>query len=210
MPEDPMHSATFASAFTKLGSLAAAAAVVALGAASAAPPVRSVAQLDVQRYAGTWYEVARVPNSLQSNCIGDVTATYRPLDDGSLKVINRCREGEHKWRVIVGHAVPREGDPSWARLKLSYLPGWLHWLPAAHGDHWVVMLDPDYRYAVVSEPSRDTLWILSRTPMMDSALYDGIVARLRSERYPVDDLVPTPQQSQRHPPAVATRPRLMV
>jgi|GraSoiStandDraft_41_1057321.scaffolds.fasta_scaffold228389_2 apolipoprotein D and lipocalin family protein len=206
-----MHSATFATMATKLVSLGAAAAMVALGMATAAPPVRPVPHVDMQRYAGMWYEVARLPNGLQANCVADVTATYRLLDDGSLKVINRCREGERRFSIAVGRAVPASGDPSWARLKLSYQPRWLQWLPASSIDYWVVMLDPDYRYAVVSEPSRGSLWILSRTPTMDSAMYDGIVARLRAQRYPVDELVPTPQlQPLRHPPVVAARPRLMV
>jgi apolipoprotein D and lipocalin family protein len=66
-------------------------------------------------------------------------------------------------------------------------------MPVGRGDYWVVMLDADYRYAVVSEPSREYLWILSRTPQMDGALYDGIVARLRADGYPVNRLVQTPQ-----------------
>jgi len=206
-----VHSATFATMATKLVSLCAFAALIALSVATAAPPVRPVARVDMQRYAGLWYEVARLPNGLQANCIGDVTATFRLLDDGSLKVINRCREGERRWGVSIGRAVPVPGDHSWARLKVNYQPSWLQWLPASSIDYWVVMLDPDYRYAVVSEPSRGSLWILSRTPTLDSALYDSIVTSLRAQRYPVDELVPTPQQQPfRHPPAVATRPRLMV
>ena len=177
-----------------------------IGALAASTSLASAAILS-----GSGRGLARLPNGLQANCVADVTATYRLLDDGSLKVINRCREGERRFSIAVGRAVPASGDPSWARLKLSYQPKWLQWLPASSIDYWVVMLDPDYRYAVVSEPSRGSLWILSRTPTMDSAMYDGIVARLRAQRYPVDELVPTPQlQPLRHPPVVAARPRLMV
>ncbi len=197
------------SAFSKLASAAAAAALVAIGVATAAPPVQSVQQLDALRYAGTWFEVARVPNSLQARCVGDATTTYTPQRDGTLRVIQRCRDADAKWVVATARAVGIDGDRSGARLKLSYLPEWLDWLPASRA-HWVVMLDAEYQYAVVSDPSREHLWILSRSPELDASTYDRIVARLRNERYPVDQLIPTPQQAQRQPPALALQPRLMV
>lgn len=205
-----MQSATLATALTKLFSFAAAATLVALGAATAAPPVQTVAQLDMQRYAGTWYELARLPNRLQARCIGDATATYRPGDDGSLVLIRRCREDGDRWGVAVGHATAIGGDASGARLRVNYLPAWLGWLPAVHDEHWVVMLDDDYRYAVVSDPERETLWILSRTPSLDMDTFESVVARLRAQKYPVDRLVPTPQRAARGAPALAARPPLMV
>lgn len=203
-----MH-ATARSTITTLASVAAAVSFVALGVATAAPPVQSVQQLDAMRYAGTWFEVARLPNSLQARCVGDATTTYKPQRDGTMRVIQRCRDGNDQWVVATARAVGL-GEPSGARMKLSYLPAWLDWLPATRGDHWVVMLDDEYRYAVVSEPNRENLWILSRSPQLDAATYDRIVSQLRSARYPVDQLIPTPQQVQRLPPALASRPRLMV
>ena len=197
-----MHSATFATMATKLVSLGAAAAMVALGMATAAPPVRPVPHVDMQRYAGMWYEVALSEPIVERRAPAKPTAalpeaTSIPAD---------------AWLPEPGTSRLQPVGPGHsARLKLSYQPRWLQWLPASSIDYWVVMLDPDYRYAVVSEPSRGSLWILSRTPTMDSAMYDGIVARLRAQRYPVDELVPTPQlQPLRHPPVVAARPRLMV
>ncbi len=201
---------TVTSAITKLGGMVCALAVIAFGLASAAPPVQSVEHIDTSRWAGTWYEVARLPNSLQARCLGDATTTYLPLPDGSLRVVQRCRDVDNQWFVATARAVGVDGNPSGPRLKLSYLPAWLDWLPATQGDHWVVLLDDDYRYAVVSEPSRERLWILSRTPELDSATYDRILAHLRNARFPVDELIPTPQLAQRQPPAMASRPRLMV
>jgi len=197
-------------AITPLAGIAAAAAVIALGLATAAPPVQSVEHIDTSRFAGTWYEVARLPNSLQARCQGDATTTYLPLPDGSLRVVQRCRDVDNQWFVATARAASVDGNPSGPRLKLSYLPAWLDWLPAARGDHWVVLLDDDYRYAVVSEPSRERLWIMSRTPELDSATYDQILAHLRNARFPVDELIPSPQLAQRQPPAMASRPRLMV
>ena len=205
-----MHS-TSSTAITKLAGLAAAAAAVAFSVATAAPPVTSVPQVDTQRWAGTWYELARVPNGLQARCIADATATYLPRADGSLRVIQRCRDADSKWHVATARAVGAADDRSGAaRLRLSYLPAWLDWLPASTGDQWVVMLDGDYRYAAVSEPSRKQLWILSRTPDIDSVTYDRIVANLRNAHFPVEQLIPTPQLAQRQAPASATRLRLMV
>lgn len=178
--------------------------------ATAAPPVQPVAHVDPQRYAGTWYELARSPNRVQAMCQGNVTATYSPMQDGSLKVINRCRDAEDRWAVSVGHAAPAGGDASGARLKLSFLPSWLRWVPGTRADYWVVMLDDDYRYAVVSEPTREHLWILSRTPTMEGAVLETIVARLRELGYPVETLIPTDQQPTGPLPGAATRVRLIV
>lgn len=190
-----------------VASLAVASVALALAAGQDAPPVRSVTSLDAQRYSGTWYELARLPNSFQAKCEGNVTATYQPTGSGAIKVINRCRAADSTFAVSVGRATPVKGDDSGAKLKVSFLPTWLRWMPVGRGDYWVVMLDADYRYAVVSEPSREYLWILSRTPQMDGALYDGIVARLRADGYPVNRLVQTPQaaaapQVARHVPLV--------
>jgi apolipoprotein D and lipocalin family protein len=205
-----MHT-TLATAVAKLAALAAAAVAVVVSVATAAPPLRSVPQVDTQRWAGTWYELARVPNGLQARCIADATATYLPRADGSLRVIQRCRDIDSKWYVATARAVSADHDRGGAaRLRLSYLPAWLDWLPASSGDQWVVMLDADYRYAVVSEPSREHLWILSRTPDIDSVTYNRILASLRSAHLPVEQLIPTPQLAQRQAPASASRLRLMV
>jgi len=200
-----------ASVLYKIAGAAIATALIAVGMATASPPVQSVEQVDPERYAGTWFEVARLPNSLQSRCVADATTTYRPLMDGSMRVIQRCRDQDSRWFVTTGRAVATGGDPSGARLKLSYLPAWLDWLPSAKGDHWVVMLDGDYRYAVVSEPNREHLWILSRTPEIDAATYEQIVMRLRMARFPVDQLIQTPQRALLQPPVMShQRTNLMV
>jgi apolipoprotein D and lipocalin family protein len=179
---------------SRLPGLAALAAFVALSVVCAAPPVESVPAVDPQRYAGTWYELARLPNRFQSHCLGDVRATYTPLPDGGLEVTNRCRArgGES---VTEGRATAAPGDDSGARWKVSFLPSWLQWLPLGRGDYWVVMLDPGYRHAVVSEPGREFLWILSRTPAMDDAAYGQLLERLADAGYPVDKLVRTPHRS---------------
>jgi apolipoprotein D and lipocalin family protein len=177
------------------------AAWLALGVAVASPPVQSVPKVDLARYAGTWYELARFPNRFQDQCAGDVSATYSPNADGSVGVDNRCRRANGEIDRTEGRATPASGDTSGARLKVSFLPSWLQWFPLGRGDYWVVALDPEYRYAVVSEPSREYLWILARTPAMDAPAYDALVDQLRLAGYPVDQLVRTPHSTTPSPAA---------
>jgi len=180
------------------------AGLLALNAVFAAPPVTSVPKVDLARYAGTWYELARLPNRFQERCTGDVTATYTPNPDGSVGVVNRCRESSGKYQVSEGRATPAPGVDTGAQLKVSFLPSWLQWFPLGRGDYWVVLLDPEYRYSVVSEPGREYLWILARAPSMDAAVYDSLIEQLRAAGYPVERLVRTPHAAV--PPPTATIP----
>jgi apolipoprotein D and lipocalin family protein len=158
------------------------------------PPVQSVPSVDVQRYAGQWFEQTRLPHFFQSGCLGDVVVNYRVQPDASIEVVNRCREANDKINQVQGRAVAASGDTSGARLKVSFLPSWLQWVPFTDADYWVVMLAADYRYAVVSEPSRKYLWVLSRVPVMDAATYDAVLAELKLKGYPVEGLIRTPQR----------------
>ncbi len=150
------------------------------------PALRTVEQVDLNRYLGTWYEIASFPQSFQAGCTA-TTATYTLRDDGNIDVLNRCRKGglEEKETSALGRArVVHPGDN--ARLEVSFFgPFW--------GDYWIVDLAEDYRYAVVGNPGRDYLWILSRTPALDEATYQGIVTRLQGQQYETSRLVRTLQ-----------------
>jgi apolipoprotein D and lipocalin family protein len=133
------------------------------------PALEPLPVLDVPGYMGTWYQVALFPNRFQSQCVSDTTATYRRVE-GGVEVINRCRMADGRYDAVVGLARPLDarldGDrlrP--ARLEVSFLPAWLRWLPI-WGGYWVLMRADDGRYAVVSEPRREYLWVLSRTPSL--------------------------------------------
>jgi apolipoprotein D and lipocalin family protein len=167
--------------------------------AKAVPPVESVPKVEVPRYAGRWFELARLPNRFQDRCVGDVTADYTQEPDASLTVLNRCRTAAGEWQSAEGRATRVPDVPSGAQLKVSFLPRWMQWFPLGRGDYWVVLLDPQYRYTVVSEPSREFLWILSRTPSLDDAIYQGILGRLQVAGYPVERLVQTPQSGRDDP-----------
>jgi apolipoprotein D and lipocalin family protein len=146
----------------------------------------SVPKVDLQRYAGTWYEIARLPNQFQSQCVSDVTATYAPRDDGNVAVTNRCRTGPGADDADVAEGVARPVDDTGAKLKVSFLPGWLQWLPFARGDYWVLELDEQYRHALVGEPGRRYLWLLSRTPELPQELVQDVLGRAREMGFPTD------------------------
>lgn len=150
------------------------------------PPVQTVAQVDLARYLGTWYEIASFPQGFQAGCTA-TTANYTLRDDGEIDVLNRCRKGTvtSKETSALGRARVVDRTTN-AELEVSFFrPFW--------GDYWVIDLADDYGYAVVGHPSRDYLWILSRTPTLPAETYAGIVTRLQSQGYETSRLVATEQ-----------------
>jgi apolipoprotein D and lipocalin family protein len=164
------------------------------GAADApAQPLATIATLDVPRYMGTWYEIAKFPNRFQKKCVGLTKATYSALADGTLQVVNRCRTDNGGTDQAIG-AAHQVGRPDSPRLKVRFAPAILSFLPMVWGDYWVIDLDPGYQLAAVSEPKREYLWILARTPRVDKASFDALVARLAAQGLDVSKLVPTRQE----------------
>ena len=158
-------------------------------AADASPaPVEPIAALDVPRYMGTWYEIARYPIWFQKKCAGDSRADYSLLESGEVRVVNRCREADGEVAEAVGLA-RQLGAADSPRLEVRFAPAWLSFLPMVWGDYWVLDLDPDYRLVAVGEPSREYLWILSRTPTVDARAYSELLERLAARGFDVDRLV---------------------
>ena len=145
------------------------------------PPLVAVAEVDLQRYAGTWYEIASYPQRFQKGCHG-TTATYTLNADGTIAVLNACNKDAPDGPKVSAEGRARVPDPTKpGQLEVSFFgPFW--------GDYWVIDLDNDYRYAVVGQPSRDYLWILSRTPQIDAAVYEQILDRLTANHYPLEPL----------------------
>ena len=175
-------------AVTSFAPSSGAAATPASTAGSAvSASLQSLPSLEVPPYMGTWYQVALFPNVFQRQCVSDTTATYRQLPDGTVEVLNRCRTAEGRMDDATGSARPT-GTLSGstlapAQLKVSFLPAWLRWLPVGWGAYWVIQLADDGRYAVISEPSRQYLWILSRQPRLASADEAAIRARLAQQGF---------------------------
>lgn len=137
--------------------------------ASPAPqPLPTVGAVDLQRYAGTWYEIARLPNRFQSMCASDVRAHYAP-EDGAIAVVNSCRTGDGKLEQAKGvaHVVAGSGG---GKLRVSFFRPF-------YGDYWILALDPDYRWVLVGEPARRYAWVLARTPELDDATLARLLAR---------------------------------
>lgn len=154
--------------------LAAMGMVAALSAEE--PPLEVVPSVDLERYLGTWYEIASYPAWFQRGCTA-VTAEYSRRDDGLIRVVNSCNQGslDGKLKQSTGRAKVVEGSAN-AKLKVSFFrPFW--------GDYWIIDLDADYRWAVVGVPSRKFLWILSRTPQMEDSVYNDILSRLPAMGY---------------------------
>ena len=159
-------------------------------AAQTQSPVRTVPFVDLDRYAGGWFEIARFPNRFQNECVGDVRATYARRPDGRIDVVNRCRtaEGETEARGVARIV----DEQAFARLKVRFAPAWLSFLPV-WGDYWIIGLAPDYSWAVVGNPGRDYLWILARTPQLDEQSTAAATAAARNNGFDVKRLVPTLQ-----------------
>jgi apolipoprotein D and lipocalin family protein len=135
-----------------------------------------VPHVEIERYLGTWYEIARYPNRFQKECVA-VTADYSLRNDGKIRVVNACRKGglDGPVKSIEGKAwvVDRETN---AKLEVQFF-----W--PFRGAYWIIDLGKDYDYAVVGHPNRKYLWILSRKPEMEPALYQAILGRLVAQGY---------------------------
>lgn len=164
--------------------------LLAATAAGAAEPNRPVPGVDLERYAGTWHEQARLPMFFQRRCARDTTATYTTRADGRIEVLNRCTTADG--RVLEARGVARRVGESSSQLEVRFAPAALGFLPFVWGDYWIVGLDDDYRWAMVGSPGRGTLWILSRDRTMDRALRARLVERARAMGYEVDRLVYAP------------------
>ncbi|WP_172143366.1 MULTISPECIES: lipocalin family protein [Pseudomonas] len=151
-------------------------------------PPKTVETVDLQRYQGTWYELARLPMFFQRNC-AQSEARYDLRDDGRVAVTNRCRTLEGKWQEAKGQAVPQvagQTDKLWVRFDnwfSSLLPG------VAKGEYWVLYLDDDYQTALVGHPNRDYLWLLARTPHVAPAMRDKLLEVARGQDYDTAALI---------------------
>jgi apolipoprotein D and lipocalin family protein len=151
-----------------------------------------VPAVNLERYSGTWYEIARLPNRFQSDCAGDVTATYT-LDGDELIVVNRCRKENGEFTEAEGRARKANDNGPNSKLKVRFAPAFLSFLPFVWGNYWIIDLSPDYGYAVIGEPDRKYLWILARTKTLPETTTKEILERVKQQGYDVKDLILTEQ-----------------
>ncbi len=142
-----------------------------------------VPHVELERYLGKWYEIARLPARFQEGC-SETTATYALTKNGGVSVLNECiRNG--KLSRAVGKAKVAD-KATGAKLKVSFF-----W--PFYADYWIIKLGDDYSYAVVGTPSRKYLWILSRTPQMDDGLFSELLEFAKSKGFDVGRLIRTSQ-----------------
>ena len=168
-----------------IGGAVLATASLAFALADKESDLTTVGRVDLNRYVGRWYEIARYPNRFQKQCTGEVTATYSKVSDGKIEVLNECRIASGKLDEAKGKAKIADKQSN-AKLRVTFF-----W--PFYGDYWVIGLDKDYRWAVVGEPSRKYLWILSRTPEMSPDEYQQVLAIIRQKGYSTDKLLLTRQ-----------------
>jgi apolipoprotein D and lipocalin family protein len=156
------------------------------------PAVTTIAALDVPRYMGTWYEIAKFPNRFQAKCVANTRAQYLAQTDGSVQVLNSCATADGSTIDALGKAI-QVGPAISPKLQVRFAPAWLSWLPQVWGDYWVIDLDADYQLAAVSDSKREYLWVLSRTPQVDAKTYAALINRLKAQYFEVQKLERTPQ-----------------
>ena len=149
--------------------------------------------VDFARYAGTWYEVARLPNRFQQKCLSEVTASYTLLSENEVKVVNTCRMKNGQITKVEGRARRADANRPNSKLKVRFAPSFLSWLSVVWGDYWIIELAQDYSYAAVGSPDRKYLWVLSRTPQLADATYEQITRRVAAQGFEAARLMKTPQ-----------------
>lgn len=158
--------------------------VAAAGVALAADkPLPVVEKVDLERYAGKWFEIASLPKWFQEGC-KNTTATYKLRDDGDVGVTNRC-DKEDEVSEVTGKAWVVDKATN-AKLKVQFF-----W--PFSGDYWIIALDADYRYVMVGTPDRESLWILSRTPVLDETILATLLAQAKAQGFPIDKVKRTEQ-----------------
>jgi apolipoprotein D and lipocalin family protein len=151
------------------------------------PELETAEHVDLERYIGTWFEIAKFPQRFEKGLVG-ITATYSILPNGKVRVVNRGYKGDFNGKIesAQGRAMVVDTKTN-AKLKVSFF-----W--PFTGDYWILELGKDYEYAVVGEESRKYLWILSRTPQMDETTYNDLLKRAQAKGFDVSKLEKTPQK----------------
>jgi apolipoprotein D and lipocalin family protein len=160
-------------------------AALALGCGSSGPPLDVAKNVDLSRFQGKWYEIARLPRATQANCFG-TTAFYTQASDGSLSFINQCNLASATgslYTVSMTATVPNASVPAKLALQVG----------GFSGDYWILEVGPSYEYAVVGHPSRAYWWLLSRTPSLDADTTQGVLDRAKADQFDTSQVLYTPQ-----------------
>lgn len=149
--------------------LATALALLLIGCSTQTASLPVQPNVDLDKYAGVWYEQALLPNRFEKECVSDVSAEYTKKDDEYIQVTNQCRIADGSMKTAIGLARlnPALNPPNPGILEVRFAPDWLSWLTLAWGDYWIIKVKDDYQYALVGTPDRKYLWVLSRDKQAD-------------------------------------------
>jgi len=175
---------------TGLASIVSACALTMTGCTGmeSRQPLQTVASVDLVRYAGTWYEIARLPMWFQRHCI-DSKAIYTVRPDGTIGVHNECVTRSGELDQVDGIATVVDTKTN-ARLAVTFDNFFARLVgPSREGNYWIIDLDPDYQTALVGTPDRRYLWLLSRNPHLDEATYQHLVAKAQELGFHISDLL---------------------
>jgi apolipoprotein D and lipocalin family protein len=160
--------------------------------------VAAIPSLNLDRYLGTWFEICRLPLKWENPRASDITAAYSLTPDGKVAVDNHCIDHDGKPDRAIGVAVPQ--DATNAKLKVSFRPQYLRWIPFTEGDYWVLAIDPEY--CLVGTPDRKHLWLLARGAAVQADVVEDYLAVARAQGFDLDRLI-TPRQSGQIVPTAA-------
>lgn len=155
----------------------------------------TVDSVDLDKYVGTWYEIGRLPMYFQRNCASDVTANYTQKTDGSgIIVTNKCLDKDGS--AIVAEGLAKPADSTGSKLKVTFLPSWIRWLPVGRADYWVLARDDDYQTALVGTPDKEYLWLLARSPNISQQTYAKYRQIAQEQGYNLKAFTLTPHANQ--------------
>ena len=167
------------------GTALAGIGIAAFALATRNKPLKTVGHVELEKYLGKWYEIAKFPHGFENGCT-DVTAEYSLRDDGKISIVNSCtKDGHPKTAEGIASIDDKESN---AKLEVQF-----QW--PFSGKYWIIALAPDYSYAVVGHPNRKYLWILNRKPVMDSMTYNHLVLVAASRGFDIRKLVKTVQEA---------------
>ena len=151
--------------------------------------VMPITNFNSNQYLGTWYEIARLPNRFENKCIVPITANYsiNPDNQSQLIVVNQCNTKDNNPDIATGVAYFIDSD-NIGKLKVTFLPKWLRWLPFGYGDYWVLYTDYD-TVAVVGSPDHEYLWILSRANNLKHDVLESALLVAKNQGFDIDKLI---------------------
>lgn len=159
---------------------------------STAGELPTVPNVDLKRYSGKWFEIARYPNKFQKKCVGNTTATYDIMANGKISVLNECLKKDGEMLDAKGEARVADKQTN-SKLEVRFAPKFLSFIPQVWGDYWIIYLDDQYQNVAIGDKKREYFWILSRQPEMNETAYREILQKAETLGFMPSKVVKTPQ-----------------